>query len=433
MPAAEFKETGGRHQAVRKDCSAVNTHHPKEIAPGGQFPIRLRVDAAGRLVVYVSGMTQPRRPLSDAERLDWIRLIRTENVGPITFHRLLEQYGSARAALDALPDLARRGGRTKPLRIASKAEAEREMQANRRFGARLICACEPDYPEPLAAVDDAPPVISVAGHSHLLQRRAVAIVGARNASLNAKKFAESLARELGAAGLLVVSGLARGIDTAAHAGSVAGGTAAVLAGGIDVVYPPENEGLYRDIVAQGVVVAESAIGTQPQARHFPRRNRLISGLSLGVLVVEAALRSGSLITARMALEQGREVMAVPGSPLDPRCHGTNNLLRQGATLVERADDVLRAIENLRPRTLAERPRDLFSAAGLVPGPTAEPDESDLAKARALVLENLGPSPVTIDELVRGCQLSAPVVLTVVLELELAGRVQRLPGHQVSLA
>ncbi|CAO3422809.1 DNA-processing protein DprA [Azospirillum doebereinerae] len=373
-------------------------------------------------------MTQPRRILSDAERLDWLRLIRTENVGPITFHRLLDQYGSAKAALDMLPELAKRGGRVKPLRVASKAEAERELAANRSAGARLLCACEPDYPEPLAAVDDAPPVVSVLGHGHLLQKRAVALVGARNASLNGKKFAESLARDLGAAGLLVVSGLARGIDTAAHTGALATGTAAVVAGGIDVVYPPENERLYRDIVAQGVVVAESPVGTQPQARHFPRRNRLISGLSLGIVVVEAALRSGSLITARMALEQGREVMAVPGSPLDPRCQGTNNLIRQGAALIESADDVLRALETLRPPSLAERQRDLFTA----PSP-AEPDESELARARALVLENLGPSPVTIDELVRGCQLSAPVVLTVVLELELAGRVQRQPGHQVSLA
>lgn len=373
-------------------------------------------------------MTQPRRPLSDAERLDWLRLIRTENVGPITFHRLLDQYGSAKAALDLLPELAKRGGRAKPLRVATKAEAERELLANRKAGARLLCACEPDYPEALAAVDDAPPVISVLGHAHLLQKRAVAMVGARNASLNGKKFAEALARDLGTAGLLVASGLARGIDTAAHAGSLATGTAAVVAGGIDVVYPPENERLYRDIVAQGVVVAESPIGTQPQARHFPRRNRLISGLSLGIIVVEAALRSGSLITARMALEQGREVMAVPGSPLDPRCQGTNNLIRQGAALIESADDVLRALESLRPPAVSERQGDLFTA----PKP-ADPDESELAKARAVVLENLGPSPVTIDELVRGCQLSAPVVLTVVLELELAGRVQRQPGHQVSLA
>lgn len=372
-------------------------------------------------------MIQPRRPLTDAERLDWLRLIRTENVGPITFQRLLDQYGSARAALDALPELARRGGRTKPLRLASKADTERELAANHRLGARLLCSCEPDYPEALASLDDAPPVVSVLGHAHLLKRRAVALVGARNASLNGKKFAERLAAELGEAGLLVVSGLARGIDTAAHAGSLRTGTAAVVAGGIDIVYPPENDRLYRDIVQQGVVIAESAIGTQPQSRHFPRRNRLISGLSLGVLVVEAAMKSGSLITARMALDQGREVMAVPGSPLDPRCHGTNNLIRQGAALVESVDDVLRALENLSPPTARERQGDLFAAFQ----PTA-PDESELERARALVLENLSPTPVAIDELVRGCQLSAPVVLTVVLELELAGRAQRQPGNQVNL-
>ena len=372
-------------------------------------------------------MIQPIHPVSDAERLDWLRLIRTENVGPITFHRLLDRYGSARAALEALPELAQRGGRAKPLRVASRADAERELAANRRIGARLLCSCEPDYPESLAAVDDAPPVVSVLGNASLLKTRAVAMVGARNASLNGKKFAEALARDLGAAGLLVVSGLARGIDTAAHTGALATGTAAVVAGGIDVVYPPENEPLYRNILARGVVVAESAIGTQPQARHFPRRNRLISGLSLGILVVEAALQSGSLITARMALEQGREVMAVPGSPLDPRCQGTNNLIRQGAALVETVDDVLRALATLRPG-LSEPPGGRFAG----PEP-AEPDESDLVRARAVVLENLSPSPVTIDELVRGCQLSAPVVLTVVLELELAGRVQRQPGHQVSLA
>jgi DNA processing protein len=372
-------------------------------------------------------MIQPRRTLTDAERLDWVRLIRSENVGPVTFHRLVERYGTARAALDALPELARRGGRAKPLRVAGRAEAEREIAANARVGARLLCACEPDYPEPLAALDDAPPVISVLGHAHLLKRRSVALVGARNASLNGRKFAEALARDLGDAGFLVVSGLARGIDTAAHAGALATGTAAVVAGGIDVIYPPENERLYRDIVAQGVVVAESTVGVQPQARHFPRRNRLISGLSLGVLVVEAAMRSGSLITARMALEQGREVMAVPGSPLDPRCHGTNNLLRQGATLVENAADVIRAVENLCPPSVSEPQAELFAGFRM-----AEPDERTLESARALILENLSPVPIAIDELVRGCQLSAPVVLTVVLELELAGRVQRQPGNQVNL-
>ncbi|WP_029007074.1 DNA-processing protein DprA [Azospirillum halopraeferens] len=372
-------------------------------------------------------MAQPRRPLSDAERLDWLRLIRTENVGPITFHRLLEQYGTAAAALRVLPDLARRGGRAKPLHIASRAEAERELAANAGVGARLLCACEPDYPEPLAAVDDAPPVISVMGHTHLLRRRCVAMVGARNASLNGRTFAESLARDLGRAGLVVVSGLARGIDTAAHRGALDSGTVAVVAGGIDVVYPEENRALQDAIAERGAVVAESAIGTTPQARHFPRRNRLISGLSLGVLVVEAAPRSGSLITARMALEQGREVFAVPGSPRDPRCRGTNNLIRQGATLVESADDVLRTLASLRPPALEERRRDLFD----IPVP-AVPDESELDRARRVVLENLSPSAVGIDELVRGCQLSPPVVLTVVLELELAGRVQRQPGNQINL-
>ncbi|HYD66532.1 DNA-processing protein DprA [Azospirillum sp.] len=371
-------------------------------------------------------MTQPRRPLSDAERLDWLRLIRTENVGPVTFHRLIEQYGTARKAIEVLPDLARRGGRVKPLRVPPKAEAERELEANARLGASLLCWCEPDYPEPLAAVDDAPPVISILGHAHLLRRRTIGMVGARNASLNGRKFAEALARDLGAAGLLVASGLARGIDTAAHRGALASGTVAVVAGGIDVVYPEENEGLYRDIAAQGVVVAECAAGTTPQARHFPRRNRIISGLSLGVVVVEAALKSGSLITARMALEQGREVFAVPGSPLDPRCRGTNNLIRQGGTLVEEADDILRVFQHLKAPPLAER-KDLFSFAR-----PAVPDESEVERARAIVIENLSPTPVAIDELVRGCQLSPPVVLTVVLELELAGRVQRLPGNQISL-
>ncbi|HYG85840.1 MAG TPA: DNA-processing protein DprA [Azospirillum sp.] len=372
-------------------------------------------------------MVQPRRPLTDAERIDWLRLIRTENVGPITFHRLLEQYGSAKCAIEVLPELARRGGRIKPLKVATKAEAERELAANAKLGARLLCSCEPDYPEPLSAVDDAPPVMSVRGHVHLLNRRAVAVVGARNASLNGRKFAERLARELGEAGLLIVSGLARGIDTAAHAGSLRTGTVAVMAGGVDVVYPEENEGLYRDIVAQGAVTAESAVGIQPQARHFPRRNRIISGCSLGVLVVEAAPKSGSLITARMALDQGREVFAVPGSPLDPRCNGTNDLIRNGATLVERADDVLRVFQHLKLPPLGESLADLFAAA--LP---AIPDDSEVDRARPIVIENLSPTPVAIDELVRGCQLSAPVVLTVVLELELAGRVQRQPGNRIAL-
>lgn len=372
-------------------------------------------------------MPQPRRPLTDSDRIDWLRLIRTENVGPVTFHKLMERFGTARAAIDALPDLARRGGRQKPLRMVTKAEAERELAAVKRFGARVLCACEPEYPEALAAIDDAPPVLNVCGHPHLLQRRAVAIVGARNASLNGRKFAHALARDLGAAGLLVVSGLARGIDTGAHQGSLATGTAAVMAGGIDVVYPEENQELAAAIAAQGVLVAESPLGTQPQARHFPRRNRIISGLSLGVVVVEAAPRSGSLITARMALDQGREVFAVPGSPLDPRCQGTNALIQQGAMLVQSADDVLEVFRHLEPPGTKEH------TYGTLPAPPlAVPAEDEVDAARTLVLENLSPTPVTIDELVRGCQLSAPVVLAAVLELELAGRIQRQPGNRVNL-
>jgi DNA processing protein len=374
-------------------------------------------------------MTQPNRQLSDAERLDWIRLIRTENVGPVTFHRLLGQYGSAKAALAALPELARRGGRVKPLTIPVKAVAEKELAAVRKGGGTLLCACEPDYPDALAAIDDAPPVLACRGHLSLLRRPCVAIVGARNASLNAKKFAENLARELSGPehGFVVVSGLARGIDAAAHKGALGGGTIAVMAGGVDVVYPEENQALYQEIVGQGLVLAESPLGVQPQARHFPRRNRIVSGLSLGVLVVEAALRSGSLITARMGLEQGREVMAVPGSPLDPRCNGTNDLLRQGAGLVENAGDVARLLAGARKPVMKERQPGLFDQA-----PAGPPDEAEVDYARDLLLEALGPTPVSVDELARGCELSMQAVSSVLLELELAGRLERQPGNRVCL-
>jgi DNA processing protein len=377
-------------------------------------------------------MALVRRPLSDAERLDWLRLIRAENVGPITFFRLLEQCGSAAAALKALPEFARQGGRSKPLHIPTKADAERERAACAGLGIRLLAACEPDYPETLAAIDDRPPLLFVLGHVHLLRRPAVAVIGARNASANGRRFAQLLARDLTDASLVVVSGLARGIDAAAHEGALAGGTVAVLAGGIDVVYPEENDALYRRVIVEGVAISETPVGTQPQARHFPRRNRLISGLSQGVVVVEAALKSGSLITARYALEQGREVLAVPGSPLDPRSQGTNTLIREGATLIQSAADVLQALAHLTRSTAGEPP-----GGGPVGGPPtpikeAPIKEADLARARILVLESLNPSPVPIDELVRGCQLSAAIVQTVVLELELAGRAERRPGNQVNL-
>jgi DNA processing protein len=372
-----------------------------------------------------SAMVPARAQLSDGERTDWLRLIRSENVGPVTFFRLLERYGSASEALRALPELAARGGRTKPLRTASRAEAERELAACARIGARMIAACEPPFPPSLAAIDDCPPLVTVLGHPHLLARPMVAIVGARNASLNGRRLAAKVAGDLGAAGFAVVSGLARGIDAAAHEAALAAGTAAVVAGGADIAYPEENRALQALIAEQGIVVAEMPLGTHPQARHFPRRNRIISGLSLGVLVVEAALRSGSLITARMAAEQGREVFAMPGSPLDPRCNGTNALIRDGAHLTETADDILRVLAGRPP--LAEPP----APEGPRP-PPSDPAESELAHARRLVVECLSPTPVQVDELIRGCQLSAAVVQTVILELELAGRLMRLPGNQVSL-
>lgn len=378
-------------------------------------------------------MTTSRRPLSEAERLDWLRLARTDAVGPITFHDLIARYGSAGAAIEALPELSRRGGRRAPLKPPSVTEARRELDALARIGGRIVAACEPDYPGILAMIEDAPPVLSLLGRGDLAVRPMVGIVGARNASLNGRRFAHNMARQLGEAGFTVVSGFARGIDTAAHEGAFATGTLAVLAGGIDIVYPPENAGLYDRLAESGLVVAECALGTQPTARHFPRRNRLISGLSLGVVVVEAALRSGSLITARMAAEQGRQVLAVPGSPLDPRAQGCNRLIRGGATLVESAEHVIEALAPQISTPLLREPLPPVSrpSSGSLPQGGDEAG-TDRDRAMARVLELLSPTPTAVDELLRDCQLSPPVVLTVLLELELAGRIERQPGNRISL-
>ena len=367
------------------------------------------------------------RVLSQAERLAWLRLIRTQNVGPITFRQLLRRFGSAEAAIDALPDLARRGGRARPISVCSMAAVRREIDTLYTQEARLIALVEPDYPPALAALDDAPPLLSCFGHTHLLQRHAVAVVGARNASANGRRLARQITAELGAAGLLVVSGMARGIDTAAHEGSLDAGTVAVVAGGIDVIYPEENTALHGEIKARGVVLSEMPPGTVPQARHFPRRNRLISGIAMGTLVVEAAPRSGSLITARFALDQGREVFAVPGSPLDPRARGCNELIRQGAVLVESAADVLQALEATLKAPAAEPAAAEFLAAEPVSLP-----ESDIAEGRQEVEELLGPTPAAVDEVIRQCQVSAAIVHLVLLELELAGRLERHPGNRVAL-
>jgi len=367
------------------------------------------------------------RPLSDGERLDWLCLSRSENVGPVTFLALLDRYGSAAAALEALPALARSGGRKRAIKLFSKTAAQREITELAELGGRFVAMHEPAYPAPLAALADPPPLIALLGHGHLLETDMVAIVGARNASANGIRFARQLAADLGAAGFTVVSGMARGIDSSAHQGALESGTVAVMGGGVDVIYPKQNAELYEDIVARGLAVAESPLGTVPQARHFPRRNRIISGLALGVVVVEAAPRSGSLITARLAGEQGREVCAVPGSPLDPRSRGCNGLIRDGATLVQGAEDVIEALSGAASGKLDEPTKPDFATPDM-----AAPGESELAAARPQVRELLGPSPVPIDELLRHSRLTPALLLTILLELELAGHLERHVGGQVSL-
>ena len=367
--------------------------------------------------------------MTPAERLGRLRLARTPGVGPLTFRRLLARFPRAEEAIDALPGLARAGGRATPPVITSAAAAEAELNKINRFGARLLVLGEPDYPDLLALLEDAPPVISVLGDPALLSRRAVGLVGARNASANGQRMAETLAAELASYGILVVSGLARGIDTAAHTGALhTGTTAAAVAGGLDVPYPPENAGLQAKIAERGVVVAEAPLGTAPQSRHFPRRNRIIAGLSLGLVVVEAARHSGSLITAQQALDAHRIVMAIPGSPLDPRCHGSNDLIRGGATLVGQASDVLEALPDQGPQPEALPLGFEETEASW----QAEQPPADSAQARSAVCALLGPDPTPVDDLIRRCQLSASSVMAVLLVLELDGLIETLPGHRVVL-
>jgi DNA processing protein len=362
-----------------------------------------------------------------------LRLCRTETIGPISFYALLRRFGSARAALAALPRLARRSDHGRDVTAMTRAAAEAELAALNRVGARLVCRGEPTYPTALAAIEDAPPVLTVVGRVELLVRPMVAVVGARNASAGGRRFAKEIAGALGRGGFIVISGLARGIDAAAHLGAIETGTVAVLAGGADIVYPEENHELYDAITREGAVVAELPLGSEPQARHFPRRNRIISGMALGIVVVEAAAHSGSLITARYALEQGREIFAVPGSPLDPRCRGSNDLIRHGAILVETAEDVLSHLAPLHQPPEPRRRAVTVAAAGLRgPAPEDAVEPADDAAGLDLVLRLLGPTPVSVDELVRQCQLTAATVATLVLELELAGRVERHPGNLVSL-
>ena len=364
--------------------------------------------------------------LDEAEKIAWLRLIRTENVGPITFYQLIENFGTAQKAIEALPSLSRNGGRLKNLKIFDAGAAIAEMEMLHTLGGEMIFAAEKAYPLALAATEDAPPVISILGNKKLLNCASIGIVGARNSSLNGRKFAEKLSRDLGEGGQIVVSGLARGIDASAHTGALPFGTVAAVAGGIDIIYPPENTALYHQIKLEGCIIAESPLGMEPMAKHFPKRNRIISGLSSGVVVIEATLKSGSLITARLAAEQGRDVYAIPGHPFDPRAQGPNKLIQDGATLVQNASDILeniRTFSGVRP-ILEEQPQGRW-----VPEDLSEKDSESI---RDLILQNMSMTPVTVDELVRNCHLTIPAVQMVLLELELAGRIQRLAGNRIVL-
>ncbi len=362
------------------------------------------------------------------ELLAWIRLARSEGIGTKTFRHLLERFETATEAVDRLPEVVRTGGRA--LKLLPPGEAEREFDAVQQAGMTYVTWTHPHFPEPLKAIEDAPPLLVVKGRTDVLVAPSIAIVGARNATVNGRKMAKVLGAELAAAGLVVVSGLARGIDGAAHEGALSvpeGRTVAVLAGGTDVIYPPEHAKLHARIAETGAVVSEMPPGAEPQAHLFPRRNRIVSGMSTGVVVVEATLKSGSLITARLAGEQGRDVFAVPGSPLDPRAHGPNSLIRDGAVLVQSVDDILDAIPFKR-------------ASGTEKSGPAKPalqaidinNKKDPLTVRQEIENALGAAPAAVDELVRQCQVSAAVVAAVLMELELAGRLERLPGNRVAL-
>ena len=393
----------------------------------------------------------PVTKLDDAERLACLRLIRSENVGPVTFRQLINHYGGAVQALEALPELSKRGGKRRPITICTKAAAQAELQAAAKLGATPVFTIEPGYPKYLASIDTPPPMLYIRGREELLSRPGIAIVGSRQSSAAGVKLAQLFATQLGEAGYAIISGLARGIDGAAHAASLGTGTVAVLAGGLDNIYPPEHAGLYERIGREGCLVSEQPPGFTPRAQDFPRRNRIISGIALGVLIIEAAARSGTLVTARYAAEQGREVFAVPGHPLDPRAEGTNRLLKSGATLVTEPEDVLSALRPLTgwsegPREHGEANADfafanrasLFSTSPgghvetlksepLRPPPLPHDPAADLETAdRAKILSALGPAPVDLDAIVRCTGLALRTVQIGLMELELAGRLAR-PG------
>lgn len=375
----------------------------------------------------IGGHYIPHPSLALEDPVDVLRLIRSENVGPATFFHLVKFCGSVKKALEMAPGMAARGGRSKPIRICSAADAEKEAKAITRSGAKLVTYGSGDYPPLLLQANDAPPLLCVKGHTHLLQKSMISIVGARNASTAGISFTRKIARELGEAGFIVVSGLARGIDTAAHVASLASGTVAAIAGGIDTIYPPENEELYHQITELGCIISEMPFGSQPLARSFPARNRIIAGMTQGMVIVEASLKSGSLISAQCAADYHRDVFAVPGSPLDPRCQGTNKLIKEGAILTESAADVISHYRHHSHRSpFGETDALPFAAVASLPS------ENELDAIRTDIREKLSPTPVTIDELIAACEKPASYVLAILLELELAGVAERHAGGRVSL-
>ena len=365
---------------------------------------------------------------SEQKKLDWLRLIRTKNVGPKSFQSLMNIYGSADKALEAIPHLSKKGGsQIKPFSVS---EANKEIDELKKRNAQIVIACESLYPRLLRDLNDLPPVLTVLGRVDCLDIRSVAIVGSRNCSANGCKIAGEMGKTIGKNKYMVTSGLARGIDTAAHKGALSTGTIAVVAGGIDNIYPPENKKLFYDITENGAIIAEMKIGTSPKPQYFPRRNRIIAGMSVATVVVEAAIRSGSLITAKFALEQDREVFGVPGSPLDPRCKGPNTLIREGAFMAESGIDVVNVLGNLH----YTKPFGLFDKVdgSVYNAPTPKISEDDVDKARVIIHEKLGPTPTNIDDIITQTGISANIVMVVLLELELAGKMERHPGNKVSV-
>ncbi len=367
---------------------------------------------------YISSTHPPLPPTTEDDRFAWLRLLRSRRVGVTTFHRLMAEHGTAQNALAALPEVARQAG-LDAYEICPPSVIQAELKAAKAADARLLCLGEPDYPALLATLSDAPPMLWATGDVTLLRRPLISIVGARNASSLGTRMARALASELGEQGHVIVSGLARGVDTAAHLATVETGTIAVMAGGVDVIYPTENTHLADDIAKKGLRLSEQPMGLQPMARHFPRRNRIISGLARAVLVVEAASKSGSLITARDALDQGREVLVVPGHPFDARAAGCNQLLRDGATLIRNASDVIEAI-NAPPQPEIQSPP-------AIPKPADTRGLQDTARLHQQILDRLGPSPLAEDQLIRDLRATAQSINPALTDLELDGKIQRQPG------